>query len=109
MDRTDRMKSEAPLDFDQRALDALLNRFHVRKLVLFGSAARGELGPDSDIDLLAEFEPDKSPSLAGFFEFQDALSELFGGRKVDLVTPSILNNPYRRRAIEKDMKVLHAA
>jgi hypothetical protein len=36
-------------------------------------------------------------------------SEFFGGRKVDLATPPILNNPYRRRSIETDMKVLHAA
>lgn len=103
------MKNDIPLDFDQRALDALLNRYHIQQLVLFGSAARGELGPDSDIDLIVQFEPGKSPSLGGLMEIQDALSELFGGRKVDLATPNILNNPYRKRDIEKDMKVLHAA
>jgi predicted nucleotidyltransferase len=42
-------------------------------------------------------------------EIQDAFSVLFGGRKVDVATPSILNNPYRRRAIEKDMEELYAA
>lgn len=87
----------------------LARRYHIRRLVLFGSAARGELLPDSDIDLLVEFESGAAPSLTGMVEIQDAFSTLFGGRKVDLATPSILNNPYRRRAIEKDMEELYAA
>ncbi len=91
------------------ALQELARRFHIRRLVLFGSAARGELRPDSDIDLLVEFERNKAPSLGGMVEIQDAFSVLFGGRKVDVATPSILNNPYRRREIEKDMEELYAA
>ena len=75
-----------------------------RRLALFGSAARGELRPDSDIDLLVEFESGESPSLGGMTEIQEAFAKLFGGRKVGVATPSILNNPYRRRAIEKDME-----
>jgi predicted nucleotidyltransferase len=42
-------------------------------------------------------------------EIQDAFEKLFHGRKVDVATPSILNNPYRKRAIEKDMEELYAA
>lgn len=91
------------------ALQELARRFHIRRLVLFGSAARGELRPDSDIDLLVEFESSEAPSLGGMVEIQDAFSALFGGRKVDVATPTILNNPYRRRAIEKDMEELYAA
>lgn len=93
----------------RKTLRQLVHRYHIRRLVLFGSAARGELGPESDIDLLVEFEPDKAPSLGGMFEIQQAFSELFGGRKVDVATPAILNNPYRRRAIEKDMEELYVA
>ena len=91
------------------ALEELAQRHHIRRLVLFGSAARGELKPDSDIDLLVEFESGEAPSLGGMVEVQDALVTLFGGRMVDLATPSILNNPYRRRAIEKNMEELYAA
>ena len=91
------------------ALTELTNRYHIRRLTLFGSAARGELRPESDIDLLVEFETGKAPSLGGMIDIQDAFSALFNGRKVDLATPAILNNPYRRRAIEKDMEVLYAA
>lgn len=91
------------------ALTQLTNRYHICRVTLFGSAARGELRPESDIDLLVEFEPGKAPSLGGMIDIQDAFSALFNGRKVDLATPAILNNPYRRRAIEKDMEVLYAA
>lgn len=90
-------------------LSALIKRYHIKRLALFGSAARGELTPQSDIDLLVEFRKSKSPSLGGMVEISDAFSSLFGGRKVDIATPSILNNPYRRRQIEKDMEVLYAA
>lgn len=97
------------LPVSRAALRALVERYHIRRLVLFGSAARGELTPESDIDLLVEFEEGQAPSLGGMVEIQDAFSELFGGRKVDVTTASILENPYRRRAIERDMEVLYAA
>ena len=91
------------------ALQELAQRYRIRRLVLFGSAARGELKPDSDIDLMVEFEDGESPSLGGMVDLQDALAALFGGRKVDVATPSILNNPYRQREIEKNMEELYAA
>ena len=91
------------------ALLNLVQRYHIRRLVLFGSAARGELRPGSDIDLLVEFDKDQSPSLGGMVELQDEFVNLFGGRKIDLATRAILNNPYRRSEIEKDMEELYAA
>lgn len=91
------------------ALRDLAQRYHIKRLALFGSAARGQLQPDSDIDLLVDFEKGKAPSLGGMVRLKDGFSALFGGRKVDVATPSILNNPYRQRAIEKDMKELYAA
>lgn len=96
------------LNFSQEDLLQLVKRYHIRHLTLFGSAARGELGPDSDIDLLVEFEEGKEPSLGGMVEIQDAFEALFG-RQVDVATSTILSNPYRRRAIEKDLKELYAA
>lgn len=97
------------IEISRSALQELVKRFHIRRLYLFGSAARGELRPDSDIDLLVEFENKGAPSMGGLVEIQDAFERLFHGRKVDVATPSILNNPYRKRAIEKDMKELYAA
>lgn len=87
-------------------LQALTRKHHIRRLQLFGSAARGELHPDSDIDLLVEFEKGKAPSLWKMVGLEDEFSALFGGRRVDLATPVILENPYRRRTIEPDLTVL---
>ena len=108
-DDRDRLVIGGVLEVSRAALRKLAQRYHIRRLVLFGSAARGELRPNSDIDLLVEFENSASPSLGGMVEIQDAFVKLFGGRKVDVATPSILNNPYRKRAIEKDMEELYAA
>ena len=93
----------------RKALEKLVQQYGIKHLALFGSAARGQLKPGSDIDLLVEFEQGKAPSLGGMVRLKDAFSALFGGRKVDIATPVILNNPYRRRAIEKDMEELYAA
>ncbi len=109
MGNQDRLVIGGTIEVSRAALRELAQRYHIRRLVLFGSAARGELRPDSDIDLLVEFETGKAPSLGGMVEIQEAFAALFGGRKVDMATPSVLNNPYRRRAIEKDMEELYAA
>jgi predicted nucleotidyltransferase len=93
----------------QSALSRLARRYHIQRLSVFGSAARGQMDENSDIDLLVEFEEGRAPSLGGMVRIKDDFSALFEGRKVDIVTPSILNNPYRRRAIEKELKELYAA
>jgi len=87
----------------------LCRKFQVKKLSLFGSAARNELTPQSDIDLMVEFEPDARLTLFDFPALQDELSTLFGGRKVDLATPDILENPFRRKSILPDLTTLYAA
>jgi predicted DNA-binding mobile mystery protein A len=84
-------------------------KFQVKKLSLFGSAARNELTPESDIDLMVEFEPQARLTLFDFPALQDELSALFGGRKVDLATPDILENSYRRKSIVPDLTTLYSA
>jgi predicted nucleotidyltransferase/DNA-binding transcriptional ArsR family regulator len=90
-------------------LAALCRRYDVHRLSLFGSAARNALKADSDIDLLVEFAPDSRASLFDLSAMQDELSPLFGGRKVDLATPEILENPFRRKTIVPDLTTLYAA
>jgi len=90
-------------------LEQLARRYHIRRLELFGSAARGELRPDSDIDLLVEFEEAAAPSLWDAQQLQAELSRLLGGRRVDIAPPEILRNPYRRKTIERDAQVLYEA
>ena len=100
----------ARLVVERQVLADLCRRHNVRRLSLFGSAVREDFDAErSDVDVMVEFEPSRVPSLAGLVALQDELSQLFGGRKVDVTTPSILRNPYRRRSIESDLEVLYAA
>ncbi len=61
---------------------------------MFGSAIRGQLRPDSDIDLLVEFEPDHTPGLFSIIRMEMELTETLG-RKVDLRTPDDLSQYFR--------------
>jgi hypothetical protein len=74
-------------------------RNHVKKLSLFGSVLRDDFRKDSDIDVLVEFEP---TSKVGFFELYDMeqeLSDIFGGRKVEINTPKSLSKYFREKAL----------
>lgn len=97
------------LVIDRDELRSFARNHHIRTISLFGSTARGEATPESDVDLLIEFESGKTPSLGTLVQLQEELSRLFGGRSIDLATPSILRNPYRRRAIEQETRALYAA
>jgi predicted nucleotidyltransferase len=88
---------------------ALCRKYRIRKLSLFGSAARNEMTASSDVDLLVEFDPKSKVTLFDLPKIREAFSALFGNRKIDLATPEILENPFRRRAIESDLKTLYAA
>jgi predicted nucleotidyltransferase len=72
-------------------LAKLCRRWSVQRLSLFGSVLRDDFGPDSDVDVLVEFEPGREPTLFTFEELRGELSEVFGGRRVDLVTPAALH------------------
>jgi uncharacterized protein len=75
-------------------------RNRIRKLSLFGSALKGELRKDSDIDLLVEFHPDETArSLLDLTRMERDLSKLLGGRKVDLRTPNELSRYFRNEVL----------
>jgi predicted nucleotidyltransferase len=93
----------------QRTLSDLCRRYRVRALQMFGSAAVGLETADSDIDLLVEFTPGQAPSAFELVDLREALSQLFGGRPVDLAFAGILDNPYRRRAIVPQLRALFPA
>jgi predicted nucleotidyltransferase len=73
-------------------------RHHIRRLAFFGSVLREDFGPHSDVDVLVEFEPGHVPGL-GLIRIQDELSDLLGGREVDLVTPKFLHPRIRDRVM----------
>lgn len=87
------MTPRLPIDAD--ALTVLCRRHHIRRLSLFGSVLKGTARPDSDIDLLVEFAPGKEPGLLGLAGMESELSQLLGGRKVDLRTPHDLSRHFR--------------
>ncbi len=72
---------------------------HIRKLSLFGSVLRDDFGPDSDIDVLVEFEPGKGPGFFGLARMERELSELLGGRKADIRTPQELSRYFRDEVV----------
>lgn len=93
------------------ALREICRKWKIRRLGLFGSARTGKLGPDSDIDLLAEFEADEQWSLMDLARAQEEFSLLLG-RKVDLVDRKNLErsaNVIRRDAILNSSEVVYAA
>ena len=81
-------------------------RNRIRKLAVFGSALRDDFRPESDLDVLVEFQPGAVPGLA-FFSLQDELSKLFG-RTVDLNTPNCLSPEFRDDVVAT-AEVLYAA
>ncbi len=76
-------------------------RHHICKLSLFGSVLRDDFRPDSDVDVLVEFEPDHIPGLIRFAGMELELSQLLGGRKVDLNTPQFLSPYFRDEVLEE--------
>ena len=79
------MATSSDIDIPTEPLAELCHRFQVEELAIFGSAARGEMRPDSDVDLLVEFEPHHGLGLFEFDELEQELTAIFG-RKVDLVS-----------------------
>jgi hypothetical protein len=79
-------------------------RHPIHRLALFGSALRGDLRPDSDIDLLVEFRDDSEIGLFAMGTMQVELSELLG-RDVDLKTADFLSPRFRQRVIEQAVTI----
>ena len=83
----------------QKRLFDFCRRNHIRKLSLFGSALRSDFGPESDVDVLVEFEPGHVPGFFRLFDLEKELSSFFNGRKVDLRTPEDLSRYFRDEVV----------
>ncbi len=91
---------EPNIKIDPERIKAFCRKNKIRKIAFFGSVLRDDFGPDSDVDVLVEFEPD---AVVGFFELYDIeqeLSEILEGRKVDIHTPRGLSDYIRDRVLE---------
>jgi uncharacterized protein len=98
------------LDTHRAEIADLCRRFHVRRLDVFGSAAREtDFDPArSDVDLLVAYLPGRVPSFGDDLALRDALADLLG-RKVDLVEADAVRNPFIRAGIERSRQPLYAA
>lgn len=91
---------------DHKKIAAFCKKNRIRKLAFFGSVLRDDFGPESDVDILVEFEADFMPGLA-FFTMEQELSAIIG-RKVDLNTPRFLS-PYFRDEVVAESVTEYAA
>ena len=101
------MKAGTKLEVPLEKVATFCRNHHIRRLAIFGSALRPDFRPDSDLDVLVEFEPGHTPGLA-FFGMEAELSELLG-RKVDLNTPRFLSPDFRDRVMSEAQELYAAA
>jgi len=87
------------LPIEPEVLAELCRRHGIRRLSLFGSALKGTARPDSDVDLLVEFEPGATPGFLGMAEIEAEMSEALGGRRVDLRTALELGHFFRDEVV----------
>jgi predicted nucleotidyltransferase len=92
---------------DSGRIAEFCRRHRIRKLSLFGSVLRDDFGPESDIDVLVEFEPGARVGLLGLAHIEIELGELLG-REVDLNTPGFLS-PYFRDQVLAEAEVEYDA
>lgn len=87
----------------------LCNRFHVRKLWVFGSILTSRFNDDSDVDFCVDFDWDKISlldSANNFFGFQEALESLLG-RRIDITDDSAVRNPYFREELNETRRLIY--
>jgi len=89
------------IDVPRQQLAAFCRRYQIQTLSLFGSVLREDFRPDSDVDVLVEFEDGHTPGLLGIARIERELSNILGGRKVDLRTPEDLSRYFRKEVLAK--------
>ncbi|HEY6292799.1 MAG TPA: nucleotidyltransferase family protein [Terriglobia bacterium] len=87
------------------AVHGFCRRRHIRKLALFGSVLRSDFGPESDVDVLVEFDPEQRVGLFELYEME--LAQILGVPRIDLNTPGCLS-PYFRDRVLAEAQVQYA-
>lgn len=95
------------LSVSRELIAAFCQKHGIRRFAIFGSALREDFRPDSDVDVLVEFDPEHIPTLLKIAAMERELSHIFGGRKVDLRTPQDLSRYFREQVI-KEAEVYYA-
>ena len=100
------MTKEIHIEFPKEEIEEFCKKHHIRKLSLFGSALRDDFTPESDLDILVEFDPAHIPGLIRLAGMEIELTGLLG-RKVDMRTAQDLS-PYFREDVLSSAKVQYA-
>ena len=95
------------ISIDRETLAEFCRKHYIKRLAIFGSALRDDFRPDSDVDVLVEFQPGHVPGL-DFVRIERELSGLVQGRRVDMVTPKFLS-PRLRGQILASAEPLYVA
>ncbi len=98
---------DLPIQMDQERIAAFCQSHHILRLALFGSVLTDRFGPDSDVDVLVEFDPNQLPTLLDVVAMERELSAIIG-RKADLRTPKDLSH-YFRDEVMRTARVQYAA
>ena len=86
------------ISIDRDTVSAFCRRYHIQRLALFGSVLRDDFTPDSDVDVLVEFQAGHVPGL-DFVSMEREFSRLLQGQRVDMVTPKFLNPRIRDQVL----------
>jgi uncharacterized protein len=92
----------------REAIAGFCRKHHIRRLALFGSVLRDDFRPESDVDVLVEFEPAHVPGFFALFRMEQELGEILG-RKIDLNTPGSLSKYFRDRVLAEAVPLHDAA
>jgi len=101
-----------PFPIQPDKLESLCKKWKITELALFGSVLRDDFGPESDVDVLVVFADDAEWSYFDWPAMQDDLSELFGGRKIDLLTKKGVRgsrNPWKKHEILSNAQQVYPA
>lgn len=94
------------LHFNPQALAQVCRARGVRKVLLFGSRARGEARPDSDVDLIVDYDPATGMTMFKFMDLEEDLARLFQGLKVDVISSRGIS-PYIKDSVLRTTRVLY--
>ena len=94
----------ARIDIPYEQIADFCQRYNIRRLALFGSVIRDDFAPDSDVDVLVEFGPGRTPGLKFYSDLPNELSEIVG-RDVDLNTVSMLSQYFRDEVLSEAEEV----
>jgi predicted nucleotidyltransferase len=93
------MARRAQIKIPKKKIEEFCRKNHIRKLSFFGSFLRKDFGPDSDLDILVEFEPGQIVGFLKLAGMERELSDIFN-HKVDLRTPVELSRYFRQEVLE---------